>query len=91
MTFQVRETGLGSASTATLQPARSRSLLARAADAIVELFDKVGASRAESRAIRELQALSDYELRDIGMARGEIRSVVAAQTGRAERRRYARS
>ena len=45
----------------------------------------------EGRAVRELQALSDHELRDIGMARGEIVSVVAAQTGRTERRRYARS
>lgn len=90
MTIQTRETGLGLASAAAIQTKHSQGLLSRTIDLVVEGLDRIKASRAEARAVRELQALSDHELRDIGMARGEIVSVVAAQHGRTERRRYAR-
>ena len=43
---------------------------------ISDLLTKIENYRKEQQAIRELSALSDYHLRDMGISRGEIRSVV---------------
>lgn len=43
---------------------------------ISDLLTKIQRFRQEQQAINELSALSDYHLRDMGISRGEIRSVV---------------
>ena len=40
-----------------------------------KLTVKVQAARAEKATIKELSALTDYELSDIGVSRGEIRNL----------------
>jgi uncharacterized protein YjiS (DUF1127 family) len=54
------------------------------ADRIGDLLQAMRRRRQRNRAQRELQSLSDQMLRDIGLHRAEIDSVVAESTGAAE-------
>ena len=49
---------------------------------INRLFDRIAAKREARRAIRELAALSDRELRDIGLTRTEIVRVASEHMNR---------
>ena len=49
---------------------------------INRLFDGIAARRETRRAIRELEALSDRELRDIGLTRTEIMRVASEHMNR---------
>lgn len=40
------------------------------------MFTKIAQHRKHQQAIRELNSLSDYQLRDMGISRGDIYSVV---------------
>jgi len=55
-------------------------LLARAAAWVQDRFTDLEVARQNARRLRELEALSDATLRDIGLSRSELTSVVRYQS-----------
>lgn len=55
-------------------------LLARAAAWVQDRFTNLEAARQNAKRLRELEALSDATLRDIGLSRSELTSVARHQS-----------
>lgn len=71
----------------TVQPITFKTLSQRVEQAIVRqlraMLDTVRRTRRRSKLLRELQGLDDHMLRDIGVHRAELPSVVAELVGSA--------
>lgn len=61
--------------------AHSATLLARAADVLTDLAQRIERRRAYKKTVSELFALSNRELADLGMSRSMIRSVALEAAG----------
>ena len=71
----------------------ARRIVQQAVDTLRAFTEPALSARRQRAALRELEALGDYMLHDIGIHRSELRSIVAEMAGAAPvtRRRVAHS